>query len=93
MKESDTDLNLNLNSEGKLDALNDAIVQLEVKGMTCSSCVQSIENYIGNLDGVNSIAVALLSEKATINYDETLISKETLINVSYYCSLTLNYIF
>ncbi|TIA87347.1 hypothetical protein E3P99_03222 [Wallemia hederae] len=41
---------------------------LKVEGMTCSSCVQSIESYIGKLHGVESIQVALLSEKATIRY-------------------------
>ncbi|TIA88617.1 hypothetical protein E3P92_04090 [Wallemia ichthyophaga] len=53
---------------------------LKVEGMTCSSCVQSIESYIGKLQGVESIQVALLSEKATINYIKDYWDPEKLAN-------------
>ncbi|TIC13528.1 heavy metal translocatin [Wallemia mellicola] len=53
---------------------------LKVEGMTCSSCVQSIESYIGKLQGVNSIQVALLSEKATITYLKDYWDPEKLAN-------------
>lgn len=44
--------------------------------------LQSIESYIGKLQGVESIQVALLSEKATINYIKDYWDPEKLANVS-----------
>lgn len=46
-----------------------SVVTLEVKGMTCSACSQTVEKTLNNLDGVDNATVNLLSEKATISYD------------------------
>uniref|UniRef100_A0A0K0CZ38 P-type Cu(+) transporter n=1 Tax=Angiostrongylus cantonensis TaxID=6313 RepID=A0A0K0CZ38_ANGCA len=47
--------------------------------MTCSSCVQYIEKNIAKLSGVQSIVVALISGKAEINYNPSLINVDRLI--------------
>ncbi|BGP37909.1 Cu(2+)-transporting P-type ATPase [Rhodotorula kratochvilovae] len=44
-------------------------VQLKVEGMTCGACVASIENGLRDQDGIASIKVALLAERAVVEYD------------------------
>ncbi|KAG0263651.1 hypothetical protein DFQ27_001662, partial [Actinomortierella ambigua] len=44
--------------------------QLAIQGMTCASCVASIEKSLKDTPGLISIKVALLAEKATIEYVE-----------------------
>ncbi|KAF9324613.1 hypothetical protein BGZ91_002851 [Linnemannia elongata] len=44
--------------------------QLSVQGMTCASCVASIERSLKGTPGLVSIKVALLAERATIEYLE-----------------------
>ncbi|KAG0253237.1 hypothetical protein BG011_006479 [Mortierella polycephala] len=42
--------------------------QLSIQGMTCASCVASIEKSLKGTPGLISIKVALLAERATIEY-------------------------
>ncbi|KAF9184629.1 hypothetical protein BGZ51_003213 [Haplosporangium sp. Z 767] len=42
--------------------------QLSIQGMTCASCVASIEKSLKGTPGLVSIKVALLAERATIEY-------------------------
>uniref|UniRef100_A0A8C5H2T0 P-type Cu(+) transporter n=1 Tax=Gouania willdenowi TaxID=441366 RepID=A0A8C5H2T0_GOUWI len=53
-------------------------VSLGVEGMTCGSCVQSIEQRIGSLNGVIHIKVSLEQKHATVVYDTTFQSPESL---------------
>uniref|UniRef100_A0A8C2AB11 P-type Cu(+) transporter n=1 Tax=Cyprinus carpio TaxID=7962 RepID=A0A8C2AB11_CYPCA len=53
-------------------------VTLGVEGMTCGSCVQSIEGRIGGLPGVIHIQVSLELSIATVTYDHTRHSPESL---------------
>ena len=39
-----------------------------VQGMTCASCVEAIESTIAQVDGVESIRVALITSKATVTH-------------------------
>ena len=48
-----------------MDELN-----LRVTGMTCASCVASVESIVGNLEGIDSVRVNLPLEKATIRWSE-----------------------
>ena len=41
---------------------------LRVKGMTCSSCVASVESAVSNVSGVESVRVNLALEKANITW-------------------------
>lgn len=45
------------------------IVVINIEGMTCSSCVQSIEGVISQKAGVKSINVSLANHNGTIEYD------------------------
>ncbi|XP_058505927.1 copper-transporting ATPase 1 [Solea solea] len=53
-------------------------VSLGVVGMTCNSCVQSIEQHIGSLSGVIHIKVSLEQSNATIIFDSNRQSPESL---------------
>ncbi|KAM8966155.1 copper-transporting ATPase 1 isoform 1-T1 [Sarcophilus harrisii] len=47
-------------------------ITIAVEGMTCNSCVQTIEQQIGKKNGVHHIQVSLAKKTATIIYDSKL---------------------
>ncbi|XP_035533272.1 copper-transporting ATPase 2 [Morone saxatilis] len=53
-------------------------VTIWIVGMTCNSCVQSIEGRISQTTGVKSIVVSLKEEKGTITFDPSLTEPEKL---------------
>ncbi|XP_049561035.1 copper-transporting ATPase 1 isoform X1 [Orcinus orca] len=53
-------------------------VTISVEGMTCSSCVWTIEQRIGKLNGVHHIKVSLEEKNAAIIYDPKLQTPKTL---------------
>jgi len=42
---------------------------LSIGGMSCASCVNTVEESVGELDGVLSASVNLVTEKLTVRYD------------------------
>ncbi|XP_043426912.1 copper-transporting ATPase 1 isoform X2 [Prionailurus bengalensis] len=54
------------------------LVTISVEGMTCGSCVWTIEQRIGKLNGVHHIKVSLEEKNATIIYDPKLQTPKTL---------------
>ncbi|XP_072539678.1 copper-transporting ATPase 2 isoform X2 [Salminus brasiliensis] len=55
-----------------VDGIKCQKVTIGIKGMTCNSCVQSIEGLISQKDGVLSITVYLKEEKGVITFDSRL---------------------
>ncbi|XP_054637385.1 copper-transporting ATPase 2 isoform X2 [Dunckerocampus dactyliophorus] len=53
-------------------------VSVWIAGMTCNSCVQSIEGRISQMTGVHSVVVSLKDEKGTITFDPALTGPEHL---------------
>ncbi|NXA74222.1 ATP7A ATPase, partial [Thryothorus ludovicianus] len=53
-------------------------VAIGVEGMTCNSCVQSIEQHLGNMNGIHNIKVSLEDKNAVIIYDSKLQTPVTL---------------
>ncbi|HKY88769.1 MAG TPA: heavy metal translocating P-type ATPase, partial [Candidatus Limnocylindrales bacterium] len=41
-------------------------IALDIEGMTCASCVNRIERYLGRVEGVESATVNLATERATV---------------------------
>ncbi|XP_045423254.1 copper-transporting ATPase 2 isoform X2 [Lemur catta] len=56
----------------------EAVVKLRVEGMTCQSCVSSIEGKIRKLQGVVRVKVSLSHQEAIITYQPYLIQPEDL---------------
>ncbi|KAM6151720.1 copper-transporting ATPase 1 isoform 2-T2 [Rhynchocyon petersi] len=61
--------------------MNSAIISVE--GMTCNSCVWTIEQNIGKMNGVHHIKVSLEEKNATIIYDPKLQTPKTLQEAIY----------
>jgi Cu+-exporting ATPase len=55
------------------------IIQLDVKGMTCASCVAHVEKGIKKQDGIDMASVNLATEKATVSFDAKLTNIEEII--------------
>ncbi|OWK57189.1 Copper-transporting ATPase 1 [Lonchura striata] len=53
-------------------------VAIVVEGMTCSSCVQSIEQHLGKMNGIHNIKVSLEDKNALVIYDSKLQTPVTL---------------
>ena len=65
----------------------DKQITIPIEGMTCASCAQKIEKTISKLDGIKSANVNLATEKATIQYDPSVIRlsqiKSEIIKIGY----------
>jgi len=55
------------------------IIQLNIQGMTCASCVAHVEKGIKKTDGIDMATVNLASEKATVSYDPETTDIENII--------------
>lgn len=55
------------------------IIQLNIQGMTCASCVAHVEKGIKKTKGIDMAAVNLATEKATVSYDPKEIDVENII--------------
>ena len=51
---------------------------LSIDGMTCSACSNGLEKYLNKQNGVKNASVNLVMANATIEYDETLLTKDML---------------
>ncbi|XP_076800660.1 copper-transporting ATPase 2-like [Clavelina lepadiformis] len=50
--------------------------KIAVEGMTCNSCVNTIESQVGSYTGIHSIKVSLASREAVVEYNSELIELE-----------------
>ncbi|KAI8918974.1 hypothetical protein DFJ77DRAFT_452631 [Powellomyces hirtus] len=55
------------------DDVSAATAQLSIEGMTCMSCVRTIEGQLRSLPGVTTATVDLKAESATVVYDSSLL--------------------
>ncbi len=58
----------------------------EIDGMTCTACAIAIENQVGKIDGIESVAVNYATEEMTVTYKEDLdenIIKQQVKNAGY----------
>lgn len=54
--------------------------KFSVTGMTCSACSANVERSVRKLDGICSVNVNLLSNSMNVEYDETVIDKNKIID-------------
>jgi len=59
----------------------DSKITLDIKGMTCASCVNRVEKALKRNDGVITASVNLATEKASIEYDSNKIDTNKLIEL------------
>lgn len=52
-----------------------------VRGMSCASCVASVESMLGSLEGVSKAQVNFASEKVSVDYDPELVSEQHMAEV------------
>ncbi|KAJ1675060.1 Cu(2+)-transporting P-type ATPase, partial [Spiromyces aspiralis] len=49
------------------------MANIDVRGMTCASCVASIERRVKKIDGIYAISVSLLAQRAQVEFDPSLV--------------------
>jgi len=54
-------------------------VELNVEGMTCGGCVNSIQNALNGRDGVATATADLESKRVTIEFDPAVIQRDGLV--------------
>lgn len=50
-----------------------------IEGMSCSACVQAVEKSVAKLDGVNSVAVNLLTNSMKVDFTENEITADAIV--------------
>ncbi|KAJ5871509.1 ATPase P-type K/Mg/Cd/Cu/Zn/Na/Ca/Na/H-transporter [Penicillium soppii] len=53
-----------------------SVTNLAVEGMTCGACTSAVESGLKNTNGVYSVDVSLLSERAAVEHDADIITPE-----------------
>jgi copper chaperone len=54
-------------------------VELKIDGMTCSGCVNSIQNALYRQDGVNKAVADIDNSSVTVEFDPAVIKREGLV--------------
>ena len=54
-------------------------VDIDIKGMTCASCSSRVEKALNRKEGVNNATVNLLSNRATVEFDDEKINEVSII--------------
>jgi P-type Cu+ transporter len=55
------------------------IIQLDIQGMTCASCVAHVEKGIRKREGIDMASVNLATDRATVSYDPDRVSPDEII--------------
>ncbi|XP_048090546.1 LOW QUALITY PROTEIN: copper-transporting ATPase 2 [Alosa alosa] len=73
-----TDMALGRDPEIQTPLVQSALVRIRVEGMTCQSCVRSIEGRLGLVPGVVAIQVSLSDKEATVTFNPGQVGPEEL---------------
>lgn len=71
---SDADVRKAIADAGYKIVSNDVKKTFNIEGMTCSSCAQTVEKSVQNLQGVSVSSVNLATEKLTVSYDPAILN-------------------
>lgn len=56
--------------------MTDTLKVLNIAGMSCGHCVESIKNAVGALQGVKNVEVDLQGKTSSVTFDATVISEQ-----------------
>ena len=56
-------------------------ISLNVEGMSCEHCVESIKSAVGNLNGVSAVTLSLADKKVAVEYDKERVTLDTIKSV------------
>ncbi len=73
----------NAPSEGETEADGQRLstTTLSIEGMTCGACTSAVEGGFKNVAGAKSINVSLLSERAVVEHDPSILSSEAIAEI------------
>ena len=54
---------------------------LAVEGMTCGACTSAVESGFKNVSGIKSMSISLLSERAVVEHDSSIITPEAIAEI------------
>lgn len=54
---------------------------LAVEGMTCGACTSAVEGGFKNVSGIKSMSISLLSERAVVEHDPSIITPEAIAEI------------
>lgn len=54
--------------------------KFDVTGMTCSACSAHVEKAVAKVDGVNKVAVSLLTNSMTVEFDESKTTQDAIVS-------------
>lgn len=57
------------------------VTQIAVEGMTCGACTSAVEGGFSDVPGVKHFSISLLSERAVIEHDASLLPTEKIIEI------------
>ena len=55
-------------------------MDIDIEGMTCSSCSASVERAVGEMDGVLSVNVNLMTNSAHVSYDSSIVGPRDILD-------------
>ena len=74
-----------LSSAGKsakgADTASLSTTTLAVEGMTCGACTSAVEGGFKNVPGIKSMSVSLLSERAVVEHDSSIVTPEAIAEI------------
>lgn len=57
------------------------VTQIAVEGMTCGACTSAVEGGFSDVPGVKHFSISLLSERAVVEHDASLLSADQIIEI------------
>ncbi|KAI0144522.1 heavy metal translocatin [Xylariaceae sp. FL1272] len=68
-------------AEAESDGPPTTVTTIAVEGMTCGACTSAVEGGFADVTGVKHFSISLLSERAVIEHDATLLSADKIVEI------------
>ncbi|KAI0843997.1 putative copper-transporting P-type ATPase [Daldinia vernicosa] len=68
-------------AEGSKDEPTTTVTTIAVEGMTCGACTSAIEGGFADVTGVKHFSISLLSERAVVEHDASLLPPDQIIEI------------